>query len=194
MSRVIDEILISGQDLEKYHKLNPIDIKIDNSQRISTLSKYGKYRLKITTLLISASFNQTTNVIFITFNGLNNAKKAVINGKIHNVLGVINLIEETNFDLIKSNSKWLNIRVKESNTEAKHFTFHVTSNSLLIRNFSYSMLDSKENLLTFPADEKKVPVLNFAIQVIIIVIISTLFEIGKTYIALQKIYSLIYTN
>ena len=132
MSRVNDEILISGQDLEKYHKLNPIDIKIDNSQRISTLSKYGKYRLKITSLLISASFNQTTNVIFMTFNGLNNAK-------------------------------WLNIMVKESNTEAKHFTFHVTSNSLLIRSFSYSILDSKENLLTFPAVDKKVPVLNFAI-------------------------------
>ena len=67
MSRVVDEILISGlQDLEQYRKLNPIDIKIDNSQIISSLTKYGKYRLKITSLLISASFIQITNVIFIT--------------------------------------------------------------------------------------------------------------------------------
>ena len=82
MSRVVDEILISGlQDLEQYHKLNPIDIKIDNSQIISSLTKYGKYRLKITSLLISASFIQITNVIFITCSGLNDSKKTLINGK-----------------------------------------------------------------------------------------------------------------
>ena len=36
--------------------------------------------------------------------------------------------------------------------------------------------------------------LSRSIIVIIIIIINTLFEIGKIYIALQKIYSLIYTN
>ena len=67
MSPVVDKILISGlQDLEQYHKLNTIDIKIDNSQIKSSLTKYEKYRLKITSLLISASFIQITNVIFIT--------------------------------------------------------------------------------------------------------------------------------
>ena len=82
MSRVVDEILISGlQDLEQYHKLNPIDIKIDNGQIISSLTKYGKYRLKITSLLISASFIQITNVIFITCSWLNDSKKTLINGK-----------------------------------------------------------------------------------------------------------------
>ena len=76
MSRVVDEILISGlQDFEKYHKLNLIDIKINDSQIISSLSKYGKYRLKITSLLLGASFNQKIDVIFITFNRLNDAKK-----------------------------------------------------------------------------------------------------------------------
>ena len=35
-SRIVDEILISGlQDLEQYHKPNPIDITIHNSQIIS---------------------------------------------------------------------------------------------------------------------------------------------------------------
>ena len=98
---VVDKILISGlQNFEQYHKINPIDINIDDRQIISSLSKYGKYCLRIT-LLISASFNQTTNAMFITCNGLNDAKKALINGKIHNVLGVINLTDETNFALIK---------------------------------------------------------------------------------------------
>ena len=76
MSHVVGEVLISGlQDFEQYHKLNPINIKINDNQIILLLSKYGKYRLKITSLLISSSFDQTTNVIFITCNGLNDAKK-----------------------------------------------------------------------------------------------------------------------
>ena len=61
---------------------------------MSSLSKCGKYRLKITSLLLGASFNQTTDVIFITYNGLNDAKKALINGILHNILSVINLTEE----------------------------------------------------------------------------------------------------
>ena len=167
MARLVDEILISGlQDLEKYYKLNPIDIKTDNSQIIS-LSKYGKYHLKTTSLLLGASFDQTTDVIFRTCNGLNHAKMALINGKIHNIMCAINLTEETNFDLITNISKWLNILFNESNREAKHFSFEVVSNSLHnILSFSYSMLDSKGNLLTFAEDENKVPVLNFTIQVI----------------------------
>ena len=61
----------------------------------------------------------------------------------------------------------VNIIFKESNREAKQFRFEVVSNSLQdILSFSYSILDSKGNLLTFPTDEKKLPVLNFIIQVI----------------------------
>ena len=168
MSRKVDEILISGlQDFEEYPKLNPIDIKINDNQIKSSLSKYGKYRLKITSLLLGASFNQTTDVIFITCNKLSNAKKALINRKIHNILGLINLTEQENFELIKSSSKWLNIIFNESNREAKHFSFEVVSNSLQdMLSFSYLVLDRKGNLLTFPEDEKKVPVSNFTIQVI----------------------------
>ena len=74
-------------------------------------------------LLVSVSFNQTTDVIFINCNKLNNTKKTLINIKIHNILGVINLTEGANLilDLIKRNSAWLNIIFKESNREAKHF-------------------------------------------------------------------------
>ena len=79
MSHIVDKILIRAlQDFEQYYKLNPINIKIDESQIISSLSKYRKYRLRITSLLISASFNQTTDVIFITCNGLNEEEN---NGK-----------------------------------------------------------------------------------------------------------------
>ena len=113
---VIDEIIVSGlQNFEQYDKLNPIDIKIDDSQITSSLSKYRNYHLMITSLLLSASFHQTANVIFITYNGLNDTRKALINGKIYNILGVINLTEEASFDLIKGSSKWLNIIFGENN-------------------------------------------------------------------------------
>ena len=76
MSHVVDEILISRlQDFEQHHKLNPVDIKIDNSQIISSLWKYRKYRPKITPLLVTTSFNQTTDAIFINCNGLNDTKR-----------------------------------------------------------------------------------------------------------------------
>ena len=62
MSPVVEEILISGlQEFKQYHKLNPIDIKTDDNQILSSLSNYGKYRLNITSLLISVSFSQTNN-------------------------------------------------------------------------------------------------------------------------------------
>ena len=64
-----------------------------------SLSKYRKYCLKIKSF-ISTSFNQPTKYNLYG-NGLNNAKKALINGKMCNILDVINLTEETNFDLIK---------------------------------------------------------------------------------------------
>ena len=151
MSPVVEEILISGlQEFKQYHKLNPIDIKTDDNQILSSLSHYGKYRLNITSLLISVSFSQTNNLIFITCNGLNDAKKALKKGKIHNILGAINLTEKTKFDLIKKSSTWLNIIFRESNREAKQFSFKIIWNSLQdILSFSYSMLDGKGNLLTF---------------------------------------------
>ena len=100
----IDEILISGlQNFEQYQKLNLIDIEINESQIISSLSKYRnhRYRLRFTSLLLSASFDQTTNVILMTCGGLNDAEKALINGKIHNILGVIDLAEIPTLNVIR---------------------------------------------------------------------------------------------
>ena len=69
MSGVVNQILISGlQDFEHHYKLNPVNIKINDNQIISSLSKYGKYLLKITSLIVGASFNQITDVTFIICN------------------------------------------------------------------------------------------------------------------------------
>ena len=65
----------------------------------------------------------------------------------HNILDTINLTEERNFDLIKNSSKWLNIIFKESNREAKNFSFEVVSNSLQdILSFFYSVRQQRKSV------------------------------------------------
>ena len=164
---VIDKTLINGlQNFEQYQKRNPIDIEINDSQIISSLSKYRNHRycLQVTSLSLRALLDQTTNVIFITCGGLDDAKKALINGKIYNILGVIKIAEIPMFDIIKRQSKWINAVFSEDNREATHFSFDFISNSLQdILNFSFSMLDGKGNLITFPTSELKVPILSFTI-------------------------------
>ena len=65
----------------------------------------------------------------------------------HNILDTINLTEERNFDLIKNSSKWLNIIFKESNREAKNFSFEVVSNSLRdILSFFYSVRQQRKSV------------------------------------------------
>ena len=55
----------------------------------------------------------------------------------------------------------------EDNREATHCSFDFISNSFQdILNFPFSMLDGKENLITFSTSEQKVLILGFTIQAI----------------------------
>ena len=63
-----------------------------------------KYRFLTENLSFSSSFTNDTNVLFITCNGLNNAKKYLTNGKEHKILGVIHLFQIENWSKVKSNS------------------------------------------------------------------------------------------
>ena len=65
--------------------------------------------------LLHYYYYQTTNFILITCGSLNDPKKTLINGKIHNILRVINLAEIPTFDLIKGQSKWINAVFSEDN-------------------------------------------------------------------------------
>ena len=63
-----------------------------------------KYRFLTENLSCSSSFTNDTNVLFITCNGLNDAKKYLINGKEHKILGVIRLFQIENWSKVKGNS------------------------------------------------------------------------------------------
>ena len=91
--QIKDEFIIVGfQNFEKNFKINPISIQITNPEIQTSLLFYAgnyKHRFNSNSLLFSPSLQKDTNVIFITTNGLNDAKELLINGKLFQAIGVI---------------------------------------------------------------------------------------------------------
>ena len=105
--KIIDQVIIEGfQDFEQYMKINPINIEISDSEiqtKLLFYSKKYKYRFIVNSLLFSSSIKEDTKAIFITTNGLNDAKDLLINGKPFRGIGVIYISEIEKWDKIKTN-------------------------------------------------------------------------------------------
>ena len=102
---------------EQYMKINPINIQIIDPEIQSKLlfySKKCKYRFIANSLLFSSSIGKDTNVIFITTNGLNDAKDILINRKIFQGIGVIYTSEIKGWEKIKNKSNWTNVVLTDS--------------------------------------------------------------------------------
>ena len=102
---------------EQYMKINPINIQIIDPEIQSKLlfySKKYKYRFIDNSLLFSSSIVKDTNVIFITTNGLNDAKDILINRKIFQGIGVIYTSEIKGWEKIKNKSNWTNVVLTDS--------------------------------------------------------------------------------
>ena len=108
----VPEIKKSFQNFEQYVNINPINIWIIDPEIQSKLlfySKKYKRRFIDNSLLFSSSIVKDTNVIFITTNGLNDAKDILINGKIFQGIGVIYTSEIEGWEKIKNKSHWTNV-------------------------------------------------------------------------------------
>ena len=108
----VPEIKKSFQVFEQYMNINPINIWIIDPEIQSKLlfySKKYKRRFIDNSLLFSSSIVKDTNVIFITTNGLNDAKDILINGKIFQGIGVIYTSEIEGWEKIKNKSHWANV-------------------------------------------------------------------------------------
>ena len=84
--------------------INPLNIQIIDPEiqmKLMFYLKKYKYRFIATSLLSSSSIKKDTKTIFITANGLNNAKEILINRKIFQGIGVIYISEIENWDKIK---------------------------------------------------------------------------------------------
>ena len=171
--KIVDEIKIEGfQNFEQYMKINPIDIRITDPEiqtKLLYYSKRFKYKFIANSLLFSSSIKEDTKVIFITTNGLNDAKEILINGKIFQRISVIYISEIENWDEIKNKLHWTNVILTDTiyPVTAKHFAFGFETTDLHnLLNFEYSLINDQGKLLEFKQGEDKIPALNFTIQVI----------------------------
>ena len=85
--------------------------------------------------------HRATHHIFVSCNGLNEAKESLINVKLFKTLGVINLTEIESWDKIKGKSKCTNAVFTDSEnpTVATHFALNL--NDLL--HFEFILLDDR---------------------------------------------------
>ena len=108
-------------------------------------------------------------MIFITCDGLSDAKYALINSKIYKTLEVVYLSEIKNWNLIKSKSRRLQTVFVDSEYHAKscYFAFTFIPNNVSdLFNFTITLLDGRGNKITFSSNETKVPTIGFEIQTV----------------------------
>ena len=106
--KIVDTIHILGlQNFNGNSRLNLVEITIDSNKIIEVLTNYKKYKFRfiIESLLFSRNLQNNTDVIFMTFDGLTEAKTALINSKLYETLGVVYLSEIKDWDLIRNDSK-----------------------------------------------------------------------------------------
>ena len=83
------------------------------NQKINDFKGFA-YEVLLKNILFSAPISNDTQNVLITGSNLNSARKALVNGKIYNLLGIINLNEIKNWDKIKGKSIYVNAKLDES--------------------------------------------------------------------------------
>ena len=73
--------------------LNPVQIEIEDDRVLNMFKKHKNVIYKLTPIgiLFPASIQNDTRQVFITCRELNDVKKSLINGKIYDLLGIIDL-------------------------------------------------------------------------------------------------------
>ena len=168
---IIDTIQILGIQDQNYNFLNPVYISITTDNIIQELTEYKKYRYRfvLESLLFSSNFQNGTDVIFVSCEGLSNSKEALINSKLYSVLGVCYLNELQDWELVKGQPKRLQTVFADSEfqNKASHLAFaFLMQNISDLLNFTVTLLDGNGNKLAFPHSEKKTPIIGFKIQIV----------------------------
>ena len=173
MVEIIDTLLIKAlQSYDKYTILNPLEIDIRSNYMTDKINNYKSYmnEVCIRNVLFSAGIKNETQNIFVTCYNLNSAKKALINGKIYSLLGIINLSEIKNWSEVKGNSIYVSVKfgdVAFSIENATHFAFKFkTGFPTEILEFKIELIDDKATQIEFNDDENKVPVVDLQIDIL----------------------------
>ena len=100
MSQQIESIIIRvQQNFDVVGSLNPIQIEIEDNRIINILKKYKNVIHNVTPLrlLFPASVKNGTKKIFITGKELSGVKKPILNGKIYDLISIIDLDKISNW-------------------------------------------------------------------------------------------------
>ena len=168
---IIDTVHILGIQNTEFSFLNPVHISINSDVIIQQLTKYKnhRYRFVLQSFLIS-NIENNTDVILLVSSGVNNPKKVLIKTNLETTLGVCYLTEIKDWDIIKGQSKRSQVVFSDSEDiarETNHLPFAFTTRNISdLLNFSVTLVDGSNNIIKFPATEKKLPTINFKIQII----------------------------
>ena len=171
MQGLIETVIIRAQqNFEIAGGLNPVKIETEDDGVINTLKKHKNVIYKLTPLgiLFPASIKNNTEQIFVICRELNNVKKSLINSKIYNLIGIIDLKKINNWREINGKSIWINATLEEQKeiNNSRHFCFPFSTRTLNdLLNFSIYLIDDNNEEITFENNEKKVSILNFKIDV-----------------------------
>ena len=171
-AEIIDTAHILGIQKTEFSFLNPVHISINSDIIIQQLTKYKNYRYRfvLQSFLFSSNIENDTDVILLVSNGLNNAKKTLIKKNVETTLGVCYLTEIKDWDIIKGQSKRSQVVFSDSEDfarETNHLAFAFTTKNISdLLNFPVTLVDGSNNIIKFPATEKKLPIINFKIQII----------------------------
>ena len=158
------------QSFELHNQINPIQITIDDDRRVNILKKHAivYYKFIPMGILIPTSVKHDTWQIFVTCRELIEAKTALINIKLVNLLATTNFNKINSKEHIKGKSLWEQVNFdnleEEKNKDHFCFSFKTASlNDLLL--FSIHLINGDNTPITFTVGENKISILNFKIEV-----------------------------
>ena len=134
-----------------------------------------RYRFLLQSLLFSSNILNETDVIFLTTNGLNKTKEVLFNvesgsSTLEPAISICYLSEIENCEIIKGQSKRTQVVFSDSEDltrQTNHFAFSfMTENISDLLNFAITLVDGKNKIIKFLEGEKKLPIVNFQIQVL----------------------------
>ena len=171
MSQPVEKIIVRTQ--QNFHVvggLNPVQIEIEDDRIINILKKYKNVLYKVTPLglLFPASLKNDRRQIFITGKELSGVKKSILNGKIYDIIAIINLNKISNWNDIKGQSIWVSVSFKDQKeiNNNSHLCFPFVTRSLNdLTSFSIYLQDNKNKEIEFSSGERKRSILNFQVDV-----------------------------
>ena len=157
----IETIIIRAQqDFDVVGGLNPIQIKISDDTILNSQKKYKNVAYKITPLgmLFPATITNDINLIFATAKNLGGVKKSILNFKANNILAEIDTGKINNWEKIKGQSTWVNVRFKDYKeiNNNSHSCFPLITRSFSdLTSFSIFLQDDQNKKIEFKEGEKK---------------------------------------